>query len=125
MCVFTFSTHPVTANPITVTASVTDVNSRLAGEAGPTVTCTVEETTRGPTNTPSAVWMNVSGPVVSGNGVTVTETVVNDNYDYYFNSLFLLSLHISCWTLPLYGNIGISIWKCFQFLFQYPSQCHL
>ena len=65
-------------NPITVTASVTDVGSSLVGEPGPTLTCTVEETTRGLTNTPSAVWMNVSGPVVSGNGVTVTETVVND-----------------------------------------------
>ena len=64
-------------NPITVTASVTDVGSPLVGEPGPTLTCTVHETTGGLTNTPSAVWMNVSGPVVSGNGVTVTETVVN------------------------------------------------
>ena len=65
-------------NPITVTASVTDVGSPLVGMPGPTLTCTVHETTGGLTNTPSAVWMNVSGPVVSGNGVTVTETVVND-----------------------------------------------
>ena len=76
MC-YHFSTHPVPANPITVTTSVIDVGSPLAGEPGPTLTCTVEETTGGLTNTPSAVWMNVSGPVVSGNGVTVTETVVN------------------------------------------------
>jgi hypothetical protein len=64
-------------NPITVTASVTDVGSPLAGKPGPTLTCRVHVTTAGLTNTPSAVWMNVSGPVVSGNGVTVTETVVN------------------------------------------------
>ena len=76
MC-YHFSTHPVPENPITVTASVTDVGSPLAGKPGPTLTCRVHVTTAGLTNTPSAVWMNVSGPVVSGNGVTVTETVVN------------------------------------------------
>ncbi|CAI8026733.1 hypothetical protein GBAR_LOCUS15320, partial [Geodia barretti] len=79
-------------NPITVTASVTDVGSPLAGKPGPTLTCTVQETTRGFTNTPSAVWMNVSGPVVSGNGVTVTETVVNGTLPPTTHSLLLLSV---------------------------------
>ena len=65
-------------NSITVTTSVTNVDSQIAGMPGPTLTCTVEETTLGLTNTPFAVWMNVSGPVVSGNGVTVTETAGND-----------------------------------------------
>ena len=89
-------------NPITVTASVTDVGSPLVGMPGPTLTCTVHKTTRGLTNTPSAVWMNVSGPVVSGNGVTVTETAVNGTTT--ISTLSFFSLYTS--HAGLYHCIG-------------------
>ena len=45
-----------------------------AGGVGPTLTCTVNETIPGLSNMPSAAWM---GPGVSGNGITVKETIKN------------------------------------------------
>ena len=48
-----------------------------AGSAGLTLTCTVHETISGLTGRPSAHWMTSSGPVSSGDDITVTETFRN------------------------------------------------
>ena len=45
-----------------------------AGTAGLTLTCTVHETISGLTGRPSAHWMTSSGPVSSGETITVTST---------------------------------------------------
>ena len=45
-----------------------------AGSAGLTLNCTVREAISGLTNSPSAHWMTTSGPVTSGDDITVTET---------------------------------------------------
>ena len=49
----------------------------VAGSVALTLECTVRETISGLTNRPSAHWMISSGPVSSGEDITVTESFRN------------------------------------------------
>ena len=69
---------PVPAGSLEVERNVSQNGPLEAGSAGLTLTCTVSETISGLTNTPSAHWMTSSGPVSSGEDITVTETFRND-----------------------------------------------
>ena len=68
---------PVPAGSLVADAVVSEDGPLEAGSAGLTLTCTVHETISGLTNTPSAHWMTSSGPVSSGEDITVTETFRN------------------------------------------------
>ena len=63
---------------VEVSTSVAEVDSPTAGNRGPTLTCTVNETIPGLTNTPSAQWMKDSRLVNSTDDITVNVTVAND-----------------------------------------------
>ena len=69
---------PVPADSRIVKTVVSEDSALEAGSAGLTLTCTVHETISGLTNTPSAHWMTSSGPVSSGENITVTENFSND-----------------------------------------------
>ena len=64
----------VPAGSLRVETNVSQNGPLEAGGAGLTLTCTVHETISGLTNSPSAHWMTSSGPVSSGEDITVTTT---------------------------------------------------
>ena len=68
---------PVPADSLVADAVVTEDDPLEAGSAGLTLTCRVRETISGLTDSPSAHWMTSSGPVTSGEDITVTETFRN------------------------------------------------
>ena len=68
---------PVPADSLVADAVVSEDGPLEAGSAGLTLTCTVSETISGLTGRPSAHWITSSGPVSSGEDITVTETFRN------------------------------------------------
>ena len=74
-----------------VEASMTD--PVLAGSEDLTLTCTVNEVIDGLTNKPSAQWMTITGPIIPGDDVTITETVIDDSMTIV--NLSFISLHTS------------------------------
>ena len=65
----------------------------LAGSEDLTLTCTVNEVIDGLTNIPSAQWMTTIGPIIPGDDVTITETVIDDSMTIV--NLSFIPLHTS------------------------------
>ena len=66
------SLHAVPAGSLRVETHVSQNGPLEAGNTDLTLTCTVNETISGLTGSPSAHWMTSSGPVSSGEDITVT-----------------------------------------------------
>ena len=76
-----------------MTADVSEVGPVEAGSGDLTLTCTVREVISGLTNMPSAHWKTASGPVASGDDITLTETLRTGSHSTV--TLSFSSLHTS------------------------------
>ena len=72
---------------------VSEDGPRVAGSAGLTLTCAVSENISGLTGMPYAQWNSSSGPVTSGDDITVTEIFSNNTTSTV--TLTFSSLHTS------------------------------
>ena len=72
MVISFFSTVP--SDSLEAEVEISESDPMEAGDVGPTLTCTVNETIPGLSNMPSAAWM---GPGVSENGTTAEDNVRN------------------------------------------------
>ena len=73
-----------------VTADVSEDGPVEAGSGDLTLTCTVREVISGLTNMPYALWSTASGPVTSGDDITLTETLKTGNHSIVTLSFSLL-----------------------------------
>ena len=76
-----------------VTADISEAGPMEAGSGGLTLTCTVREDISGLTNMPYALWSTASGPVTSGDDITLTETLRTNTHSTV--TLSFSSLHTS------------------------------
>ena len=80
----------VPAGSLEVVTEVSEAGPVEAGSGDLTLTCTVREVISGLTNMPYALWSTASGPVTSGDDITLTDTLRNATH-----STVTLSLHTS------------------------------
>ena len=96
MIVYSILLMPISAVPagsLRVETHISQNGPLEAGTAGLTLNCTVHETISGLTGRPSAHWMTSSGPVTTGEDITVTEAFINATTSTV--TLIFSSLHTS------------------------------
>ena len=77
-----------------MTVDISEAGPVVAGSGDLSLTCTVNEVIDGLTNNiPSAQWMTTSGPVIPGDDIIITETVMDDRTAT--STLSFTSLHTS------------------------------
>ena len=74
-------------------ADISEDGAVEAGSGDLNLTCTVREVISGLTNMPYALWSTASGPVTSGDDITLTETLRNGTHSSV--TLSFSSLHTS------------------------------
>ena len=68
----------VPENALNVTVEASRTGPVEAGSENLTLTCTVNEVIDGLTNIPSAQWMTTSGLVITGDDITINETIMDE-----------------------------------------------
>ena len=93
MCLFYIATTSLVPAGSLEVVTADESGPVEAGSGDLTLTCTVREVISGLTNMPYALWRTASGPVTSGNNITLTETLRTDTHSTV--TLSFSSLHTS------------------------------